>query len=228
MKVIRLLICLNILFGIFSCRSTLKEQKDKLYSRHLQKTIDLTIVSTGIPGKKDEMNLLLFNDSKSLKKLRATEIIDSLYRNKVIQPLLLIGISGEQIFYGLEELEDIKAKQYKKYNNFIINELYPFAKKKSGIRKFNTVAIAGLNEAALSSFDIAWNNDEKIGIVGMLQPSFGNISNDSLVLQTISGLRKRPNLKIWIAANENDSSASSFKKMMDTKKSISEIGRAHV
>ena len=114
------------------------------------------------------------------------------------------------------------AKQYKKYNSFIVNELYPFAKKKTGIRKFKTVAIAGFNTAALSSFDIAWNNDEKIGLVGMFGPSFGDGLNDSLVLQTIDGLRKRPNLKIWIASNEKNSSAFAFKKMMDAKKSISE------
>ena len=222
MKVIRLLICLHIVVCIVSCKSTVKEQKDKVYSRHLQRYVDLTIVTTAMPDKKEEMNLLLFNDSKYLDSTRAKKIIDSLYKKKQIQPLLLVAMSGQQGDYGLEESEETKANQYKKYNEFVINELYPFVKKKTVIRKFNTVAICGFGASAISSFDIAWNNDEKIGMAGMFEPAFVKASNDSSVLQTIEGLRKRPNLKMWIAANPNDSSSLYFKNIMDSRKSISE------
>ena len=91
MKVIRLLICLHIVFSIFSCKSTVKEQKDKVYSRHLQRYVDLTILTTAMPDKKQEMNLLLFNDSKWLEKTRAKEIIDSLHKKNKIQPVLLVA-----------------------------------------------------------------------------------------------------------------------------------------
>ena len=222
MKVIRLLICLHIVFFIFSCKSTVKEQKDKVYSRHLQRYVDLTIVTTAMPDKKENMNLLLFNDSKYLEKTRAKEIIDSLYKKKKIQLLLLVGMSGQQSDYGLEETDNSKAKQYKKYNEFVVNELYPFIKKKTVIRKFNAIAICGFGSAAISSFDIAWNNDEKIGMVGMFEPSFTSTKSDSAILQTITRLRKRPNLKIWIAADQADSSTLLFKNMMDNKKSITE------
>ena len=222
MKVIRLLICLHIVVCIISCKSTVKEQKDKVYSRHLQRYVDLTIVTTAMPDKKEEMNLLLFNDSKYLDTTRAKKIIDSLYKKKRIQPLLLVAMSGLQGDYGLEESEETKANQYKKYNEFVIDELYPFIKKKTVIRKFNTVAICGFGASAISSFDIAWNNDEKIGMAGMFEPAFVKASNDSSVLQTIEGLRKRPNLKMWIAANPNDSSSLYFKNIMDSRKSISE------
>ena len=98
MKVLQLLISLIFVCCFFSCKSTVKEQRDKVYSRHLQKNIDLTIVTSGMPSKKEEMNLLLFHDIKILKKLRATEILDSLSKKKAIKPLLIIGISGEKIF----------------------------------------------------------------------------------------------------------------------------------
>ena len=222
MKVIRLLICLHIVFSIFSCKSTVKEQKDKVYSRHLQRYVDLTIVTTAMPDKKQEMNLLLFDDSKWLMKTRAKEIIDSLYKKKKIQPLLLVAMSGQQGDYGLEESDNKEAKNYKKYNDFVINELYPFVKKKTVIRKFNTVAICGFGASALSSFDIAWNNDEKIGMAGMFKPAFAKALNDSSILQTIEDLRKRPNLKLWMAADQTDSLSISFKKIMDIRKSISD------
>ncbi len=222
MRVLRLLLCLHIAFCTFSCKSTIKEQKDKVYSRHLQKYIDLIIITTAIPDKKEEMNLLLFNDSKYLEQKRAKEIIDSLYKKKQIQPLLLVAMSGQQSDYGLEESDNKQAKQYKKYNEFVIDELYPFIKKKTVIRKFNSVAICGFDASAISCFDIAWNNDEKIGMAGLFEPAFAKFPNDSSILQRIEGLTKRPNLKLWMAANQTDSASLSFKKMMDSRRSISE------
>jgi enterochelin esterase-like enzyme len=222
MKLIRLLICLHIVVCIISCKSTVKERKDKVYSRHLQRYVDLTIITTAMPDKKEEMNLLLFNNSKFVETTRAKEIIDSLYKKKKIQPLLLVAMRGQQGDYGLQESNETEAKQYKKYNEFVINELYPFVKKKTVIRKFNTVAICGFGASAISSFDIAWNNDEKIGMAGMFEPALVKALNDSTSLHTIEGLRKRPNLKIWIAAHPSDSATLLFKSMMNNKKSIVE------
>ncbi|MFN0081281.1 MAG: alpha/beta hydrolase-fold protein [Ferruginibacter sp.] len=222
MKVIRLLICLYIVVCCISCKSTIKEQTDKVYSRHLQRYVDLTIITTAKPDKKEDMNLLLFTDSKYLETTRAKGIIDSLYKKKKIQPMLLVAMRGQQGDYGLEESDKTKAKQFKKYNEFVINELYAFVKKKTVIRKFNSVAICGFGASAISSFDIAWNNDEKIGMAGMFDPTFVKASNDSSILQTLQGLRKRPNLKIWLAASSSDTSALLFKNMMDNRKSITE------
>ena len=223
MIVLRLLICLNIFFSICACKSTVKQQNDKIYSRHLQRYVDLTIITTAIPNKKEEMNLLLFNDSKWLDKTRAKEIIDSLHKKKKIQSLLVVAVGGLQKDYGLQETESENAKQFKKYNEFIIDELYPFVKKKTVIRKFNSVGICGFGQSAVSGFDIAYNNDEKIALAGMFDPTFSNSpAGDSIILQNINGLRKRPTLKIWMFSNSSDSSSINFKKIMDAKKSITE------
>ena len=43
---------------IFSaCKSRIKQQDDKLYSRHLQKKVSLTIITTPMPDNKEEMKL---------------------------------------------------------------------------------------------------------------------------------------------------------------------------
>ena len=44
--------------------------------------------------------------------------------------MLLLALSGQQIDYGLEESDDKEAKNYRKHNEFVINELYPFVKRK--------------------------------------------------------------------------------------------------
>ena len=224
MKPLRLVIFFTSVFCICACKSTIKQQKDELYSRHLQRQVELTIITTAMPDKKEEMNLLLFNDSKWVKETRAKEIIDSLYKKKLIQPLLLVGFSGLEKDYGLQEIDGAEAKQYKKFNDFVINELYPFIKKKATVRKFKAVGICGFGPSALSAFDVAWNNDEKIRMLGMFQTDFqlSSLYNDSLVISTIDKLRKRPDLKIWMSARTTDTTSSQFKKIMDATKSITE------
>jgi enterochelin esterase-like enzyme len=69
-----------------ACGLEIKETKDSIYSRHLQKDIDLTIISTPVPKEKNSFNLLLLNDGQDIESLRVKEIIDSLYRKKLLQP----------------------------------------------------------------------------------------------------------------------------------------------
>lgn len=187
MNPLRLLIFFTSFFCMCACKSTIKQQKDELYSRHLQRQIEPNIITTAMPDKKEDMNLLLFNDSKWIEETKAKEIIDSLYKKKLIQPLLLVGFSGLEKEYGLQEIDGAEAKQYKKFNDFVINELYLFIKKKATIRKFKAVGIFGFGPSALSAFDIAWNNDEKIGVLGMFQTDFqlSSLYNDSVVIAAI-------------------------------------------
>ncbi len=224
METKRILVCLIAFFMIVACKSTVKKQNDKVYSRHLQRSVDITIIATKMPDKKEEMNLLLLINNDLVDENEAKDIVDSLYKNKKIQPVILISFKGTKGDYGLEELQIPLAKQYKKFNAFVVNELYPFVKKKTTIRRFNSVAIVGSEKAALAAFDIGWNNDEKIEKVGMLETDFSNqaLANDSLTLSAINSLRKRPNLRFWQTSGMSDSAAVQFKNNMAGRKSIQE------
>ena len=210
--------------GLTSCKSSVKQQSDSIYSRHLQRHIDLTIINTPMPDNKSEMNLLLSINSGFPESFRLKKIIDSLYRKKLIQPLTLVSFKGETTDYGIEESGGEKGNQYRKFNEFVSGELYPYCKKKSVIRKFKSVAVCGFSAGAYSAFDVAFNNDEKIQTVGMFHPVFGesNIDTASAVLQTIESLRKRPQINILLYPSEKDSLALRFKNILDTKhKSLS-------
>ncbi len=212
-KILFILITIIYLLG---CKSSIKQQDDSVYSRHLQRHVALTIITTPMPNKKEEMNLLLFNKRELLENVRAKKIIDSLFKNKLIQPLTLVAFDGKTEDYGLEEVEINEAKQYKQFNDFVSGELYPFVKKKVVIRKFNSVAICGFGETALSAFDVAWNNDEKISKAGMFLPLA--FANKNITLETIGSLRKRPNLKIWITDNgKYDSSIIKIYRIISAK-----------
>lgn len=216
--------CFIISISLFSCKSSVKQQTDSIYSRHLQRHLDLTIISTPIPDRKEEMNLLLFANSEFLETIRAKKLIDSLYKKKLIQPVTLVAFRGESADYGLEEIGADKANQYRKFNKFVSDELYPFCKKKAVIRKFNSVAICGFGASALSAFDIAFNNDDKIQSAGMFYPEFneGLNNTDTIVLQTIQSLRKRPRIKIFLLTSEKDSMAHKFNDIISEKHKDSE------
>lgn len=205
-----------------ACSSKIKENKDEVYSRHLQKHISLTIISTPVPKDKGDFNLLLLNDGQDMGQLRVKNIVDSLYNKKLILPLVVVGINAFDRMqeYGVAGYPDYQnnGASAEKYSNFIINELLPFIKKKSAVRKFNSITIAGTSLGGLSAFDIAWDNADKIDKVGVLSGSFwfrdkdaadSNYSDDKnrIIINKIRSSRKRPHLKYWFYAGANEETA---------------------
>lgn len=197
------------------CRGPVKEQQDDIYSRHLQKHIKLTIISTPIPKNKSELNLLLLNDGQEMNKLRVKQTLDSLYNKKAIHPLIIVGIhAGDRLQeYGVSGQPDYQKNGSKadKYSMFIDNELYAFVKKKTGTRKFSSIAIAGCSLGGLSAFDIAWDHADKIDKVGVFSGSFWWRDMDAgspeyaddknrIIISKIRSSRKKPSLQYWFYA----------------------------
>jgi enterochelin esterase-like enzyme len=205
-----------------ACGSTTKENKDEIYSRHLQEHIKLTIISTPVPNDKGDFNLLLLNDGQDVEQLRVKEVVDSLYKKKLIQPLVVVAIDAVDRMqeYGVAGFPDYHGNGASagKYSNFIVNELLPYVKKQSGVRKFNSISFAGCSLGALSALDISWDNADKIDKVGMLSGSFWfrdkdaadpdySDDKDRIILNKIRSSRKRPHLKYWFYAGGKEETA---------------------
>ena len=214
MKNISLVILACLVF-CFGCGSKIKVNEDKVYSRHLQKQMDLVIISTPVPSDKSDFNLLILNDGQDLEKLRVKTIMDSLWKKKLIKPLLVVGIktTNRNDVYGVAGMPDYRnnGKSAEKYSNFINNELLAYVKKMSGVRKFNSVTFAGNTSGGLSAFDISWDNWQKIDRVGVFSGSFGltNLNpqdskysedKNNIIISKITSSRKRPKLKYWFYA----------------------------
>ncbi len=237
-KISQLLILAGIMF-LAGCRPKIKETKDKIYSRHLQKHISLTVISTPVPKNKNDFNLLLLNNGEEMQKAGIGSILDSLYRKKVIKPLIIVGIDafdpGQE--YGVAGFTDGKNQGAlaSRYADFIVNELLPFVKKRSGVRSFRTVSIAGSGMAGISAIDIAWDNWQKFDKVGFL-PDFTNSNSNvdfSILVEKISKSRKKPKLRYWLnqmddvkSSQRNDS--TSMDRLVDTLKTKSVDGVTHV
>ena len=210
------------IFLLSACSAKIKETKDSIYSRHLQKHIDLTIISTPVPKEKNSFNLLLLNDGQDIEKLRVKKIIDSLYKKKLLQPLLVVAINAFDRMqeYGVAGYTDYKnnGTSAEKYAAFIDDELYPFIKKRTGVRKFNSITIAGCSLGGLSAFDIAWDHADKIDKVGVFSGSFWYRDKDAadstysddknrIIINKIRSSRKKPHLKYWFYAGGNEETA---------------------
>ncbi len=201
-----------------ACKSPVKQHEDDVYSRHMQRHVPLTIITTPMPTNKADMNLLLFIGGKTaVENMRVKMIMDSLWKKKLIQPLTIVAFEGTDKDYGLAEAQGPEAKEYKQFNDFVSDELYNFVKKKVVIRKFNSVAICAYGNAAVSSFDIAWNNDEKIQIAGIFDPV---ISDD--ILNIIDKSRKQPHIRLLITADQKNLSAGGLQAITANTKSIEE------
>lgn len=209
-------VCTSILL---SCGKKIKQQTDEVYSRHLQHKVKLTVINTPVPDNKEDLNLLIMNDGQDFEQLRVKEIVDSLWKEKAIQPLLIVGVhAGERNReYGVADKPDFEKKGDRAgyYDAFVDDELYFFIKKKVSIRKFNSVAIAGTSLGGLSAFDIAWNHPNKIDKVGVFSGSFWwrdkdvtdstyNDAENRIMYAKIKSSRKKPKLQYWFYAGNKE------------------------
>ena len=205
----------SILLILTACKTSVKERSDEIYSRHLQRHVKLSIISTPLPSDKSDMNLLLLNDGQDMDQLRVKTIVDSLYSKKLIQPLIVVGIhaNDRNQEYGVADLPDYKNQGSKaaKYSAFIDDELYAFIKKRAGVRKFRSVVMTGCSLGGLDAFDVAWDHADKIDKVGIFSGSFwwrdkdaaaSDYSDDKnrIIINKIRSSRKKPHLQYWFYA----------------------------
>lgn len=150
------------LIALFACNKGVTQQQDEIYSRHLQRKVQLTVINTPLPDDRSTLHLLIINDGQETDHLRLKALTDSLYKTKVIQPLLVVAVhAGDRMQeYGVAGKPDYEGRGARAayYDDFINNELYPFIKKKAGVRKFRSVVIAGCSLGGLSAFDIGWTH----------------------------------------------------------------------
>lgn len=195
------------IFLFSNCSSKPAKQEDEIYSRRLQRKVQLTILNTKLPKDASQWNLLLLNDGSEYEKLDVEKIIDSLYDAKKIGPLVVVAIhvADRMQEYGISNKADYLGRGAKAddYSEFVGLELLPFIKKKTGAKKFRTVAIAGVSLGGLSAFDVAWNNASKIDKAGIFSGSFWwrdkdaadkdyNDDKNRIILSKIRASRKTP------------------------------------
>jgi enterochelin esterase-like enzyme len=127
-------------------------------------------------AKPGEMSLLLVNDGQDLPKMPFEAILEDLYYDDLIKPLLCVGIHcgpDRKMEYGTARLLDYKGRGAKAadYTKFIFNELLPFIRKTYLVPSFKEKSFAGFSLGGLSALDIAWNHPQQFTKVGVFSGS---------------------------------------------------------
>jgi enterochelin esterase-like enzyme len=124
-----------------------------------------------------DMSLLLINDGQDLVTMEFENILDKLYQQNAITPLLCIGLhcgADRKNEYATANIIDYKGRGAKAalYTQFVLEELLPFVRKTYLVFSFKKKSYAGFSLGGLSALDIVWNNPKEFAKVGVFSGSF--------------------------------------------------------
>jgi len=190
----------------------------QLESSLLKRSVDLRLYSPSGWMGHETLHLLLVNDGQDLAQMQIEHVLQSLYENWQIEPVLVVGIdaSAERLQdYGVANRPDFKKRGANAhiYADFIIRELIPFLQAESGAALNGKRAFAGFSLGGLSAFDIVWNHPEHFDHAGVFSGSFwwrkkdlkaGYTDKDRILHQMIRDTKKISPLKFWLMTGTED------------------------
>lgn len=200
---------------------TITENKITIQSKELEREVTCTILQPDEIVATQPFNLLLLNDGQELEKLQLTQTLQKLYDGNRIKPLMVVAIhaGNDRIQeYGIAGKPDYKNRGAKAdaYTRFIGTELLPEIDKRSALKNFESIAIAGFSLGGLSALDIAWNNPDIFNKVGVFSGSFwwrskelgkGYTDTDRIAHAMISETKGKPDLQFWLQTGTKDETA---------------------
>ncbi|MEO6818852.1 MAG: alpha/beta hydrolase-fold protein [Ginsengibacter sp.] len=130
----------------------------------------------GVSINSPEVSLLLINDGQDLVTMDFHSILENLYQQEQIAPLLCVGIHcgpGRRFEYGTANILPCNGYGTKAatYTRFIFEELIPFINTEYSLPPFKEKAFCGFSLGGLSALDIMWNKAPYFSKVGVFSGS---------------------------------------------------------
>ncbi|MEO6729749.1 MAG: alpha/beta hydrolase-fold protein [Ferruginibacter sp.] len=162
---------------LFVKKSNVVIEHHIIHSQFLRRDIKVDCYLPSASLNHDQASLLLINDGQDLVTMRFEEILQSLYDQNELAPLVCVGLhcsSDRKNEYGTANNLDYKGRGAKAalYNQFVFEELMPFIRKTYHIKSFTDKSYAGFSLGGLSAMDIVWNNQREFSRVGVFSGSF--------------------------------------------------------
>jgi enterochelin esterase-like enzyme len=147
-----------------------------LHSQYLQRDVTVDFFLPKNVSDPSAISLLLVNDGQNLEEMALEKILNQLYSEKAIRPLLCVGIhTGKErkIEYGIASQADYLGRGVKAgdYTAFIMEELLPYIKATYALSSFKEKAFAGFSLGGLSALDIVWNHPDEFNKAGIFSGS---------------------------------------------------------
>ncbi len=156
--------------------TAIKTDQHIISSAFLLRDVTLDCYLPSVLANAKEVSLLLVNDGQDLRTMKFEDILDDLYSENAIQPLLTVGIHcapDRKNEYGTAKVLDYKGRGAKAflYTRFVFEELLPFIRKQYGIYSFREKTFAGFSLGGLCALDIVWNHPHEFTKAGIFSGS---------------------------------------------------------
>lgn len=157
-------------------KSGILVEKTHLLSQFLLREVRVDFYLPLIITDSAPISLLFINDGQDMEKMYFVSILDKLYTEGAIEPILFVAIHASKerrMEYGTQNQLDYKDRGAKAglYTSFVFDELLPFIRKKYDNFSFKEKAFAGFSLGGLSALDIVWNRPSEFAKVGLFSPS---------------------------------------------------------
>jgi len=157
-------------------RPNVLQESVNLQSKLLKRNVTIDFYLPTNVSNPAAINLLLINDGQDMEKLGLYKMLEELYKENIIKPLLCVGIhaGGERkMEYATAKILDYKGRGVKaqRYTDFIFEELLPFTHEKYNVPSFKEKSFAGFSLGGLSALDIVWNHPQEFSKVGVFSGS---------------------------------------------------------
>jgi len=155
---------------------TILFESDEIESESLERNVMVDFyLPTGVIHP-STMSLLLINDGQDLLKMDFKSILDELYDQDLVHPILSVGIhagADRRLEYGTAGWLDYKGRgsKAKAYTEFIFSSLLPHIREKFNVPEFRDKSFAGFSLGALSALDIVWNHAGEFSRCGVFSGS---------------------------------------------------------
>lgn len=166
------------------------------------------------------VSLLLINDGQNMKELGLKSILEDLYSQNAITPLLCVGIHAgheRKMEYGTAIQADYLGRGSKAglYTLFVLHELLALTRKRFHNFHIKEKAFAGFSLGGLMALDIVWNYPQEFSKAGVFSGSLWWRSLDHthddyedelhrIMHQQIKKGRYHPGLKFFLTTGSLD------------------------
>jgi enterochelin esterase-like enzyme len=150
--------------------------KTELYSKYLNRLVTIDFYLPVQPPGYSQLPLLLINDGQDLRKMAFGEILNRVWVNKTVAPLLCAAIhcgADRKMEYGVSGYPDFKGRgaRAKNYSSFLFTEFLPFVYQFFNTPGFKEKSFAGFSLGGLNALSNVWNYPHEFSKAGIFSGS---------------------------------------------------------
>ena len=156
--------------------SGIKVEADSILSVFLKREVKVDFYLPQNVPDPSQMSLLLINDGQDMEKMGFESILEKLYAEQSIEPILCAAIHcspNRKMEYGVANHPDYLGRGANAglFTSFVFEELLPFIREKFILPSFKEKAYAGFSLGGLMALDIVWQHPAEFTKAGIFSGS---------------------------------------------------------